>query len=153
MGSSRRSRLPSLALALLLLLPLASCSGDDTASNEVALRVVIPDGNIRPEGTECAGARPYRHVRPGVPFTVQSTDEDGEVLAEGVLPAGVAENADPSIDWEELERIPTVCIMELAFEDLPERDGYELVIEGVNPMAFSAADVAVGTPIVLILAN
>lgn len=156
--ASRRARLWSLALALLLVVT-AACSGggdgdgDGSAEDghEVALRVVIPDGNIRPEGADCAGARPYRHVRPGVAYTLQSGD--GDELAEGVLPAGTAENADPSIDWEDLARIPTVCIMELSFTGVPDHDEYALHIDGVAPMPFTAADVAVGTPIVLILPN
>ena len=43
---------------------------------------------------------------------------DGSVVAEGELPAGEAENADPSIDWNS-ERIPTVCVMTFDVE-LPD---------------------------------
>ena len=44
----------------------------------------FPDNNIRVEGVECAGARPFRQVHRGTKFTVE--DEDGEVVAEGELP-------------------------------------------------------------------
>ncbi len=152
MPGSRPTRALQAALAVLLVLT-AACSGDGGAEegDQIALRVVIPDGNIRPEGSDCAGARPYRHVRPGVSYSLQSGE--GDVLADGELPSGVAENADPSIDWEDLARIPTVCIMELAFTGIPEHDEYALHIDGVSPMPFTSADVALGTPIVLILPN
>lgn len=126
-----------------------SGEGETGASPETVLRVVVPDGIIRPEGAECSGGRPYRHVREGAPFTVETGD--GTVLAGGDLPVGEAVNADPSIDWEDLERIPTVCIMELAVGDLGDHPEYGLRIADDDPLLFSAADVAAGTPIVLIV--
>ena len=56
--------------------------------------MVAPDNNIRVEGAECAGARPFEHVHAGAAYALEAAD--GEVLAEGELPAGVAENADPT---------------------------------------------------------
>ena len=47
----------------------------------------------------------------------------------------MAENADPSIDWNS-ERIPTVCVMTFDVE-LPERSRYRLVIEGSVPVVFA----------------
>ncbi len=144
---------------MLLAVSVAACSTENAdasdptstggASDGVQLRVVIPDMNIRPEGADCAGARPYRHLRPGVAFAVETPE--GEVLASGKLPSGNAENADPTIDWEDLARIPTVCIMELAVGPLPDHPQYELHIEGAKPIPFGAEDVAVGTPIVLMI--
>jgi hypothetical protein len=125
--------------------------GDADGASGTVLRLVIPDGNIRPEGAECDGARPYRYVHQGVEYSVESGD--GAVLVEGELPVGRAENADPSIDWEDLERIPTVCIMELAVGDLPEHPEYGLRIADDDPISFSAEDVAIGTPIVLVVGD
>lgn len=128
--------------------PDESPGGGDGGSGTV-LRVVIPDGNIRPEGAECDGARPYRDIHQGVGYSVESGD--GTVLVDGELPVGHAENADPSIDWEDLERIPTVCIMELAVGELPEHPEYGLRIADDDPIPFASDDVAQGTPIVLIV--
>jgi len=122
---------------------------DDAGTAGVHLRVIIPDMNIRPEGAECSGARPYRHLRPGVAYTLETPD--GDVLTSGELPTGNAENADPTIDWEDLARIPTVCIMEVNVGELPDHPDYELHIEGAKPIPFGAEDVAVGTPIVLMI--
>ena len=119
-------------LCLVILLVLAGCgSGEDTVDARLAL--VVPDNNIREEGVECAGARPFRHVHAGTAYRIEAGD--GTVVAEGELPAGKAENADPSVDWES-ERIPTVCVMTFDVE-LPERSRYRLVIEGSVPTAFA----------------
>lgn len=143
---------PALSLVMAALV-LVSCSGDDTdptdARSGTVLRVVIPDGSIRPEGAECAGARPFRDIHEGVDYTLATGD--GSVITEGVLPVGHAENADPSIDWEDLARIPTVCVMELVVGDLPEHPTYGLRIADADPLSFSSEDVAVGTPIVLVV--
>ena len=116
----------------LVLVVLAGCggSGEDTVDARIAL--VVPDNNIREEGIECAGARPFRHVHAGTPYRIEAGD--GSVVAEGELPAGKAANADPSIDWNS-ERIPTVCVMTFDVE-LPERPRYRLVIQGSVPTPF-----------------
>jgi hypothetical protein len=127
-------------LALVLLVALAGCggSGEDTFDARIAL--VVPDNNIREEGIECAGARPFRHVHKGTPFRIEAGD--GTVVAEGELPAGTAANADPSIDWNSV-RIPTVCVMTFDVE-LPERSRYRLVVEGSVPTAFARSLVREG---------
>jgi hypothetical protein len=114
---------------------LAGCSGD---GNDLHLLVVVPDNEIRAEGVECAGARPYQYVHAGARFTLEA--EDGTELAEGELPSGRAENADPSIDWG-VERIPTVCAMEVDIEGVAEHAGYRLQLEDGPPLAFEARDV------------
>ena len=118
-------------LALVLL--VAGCGGSDEDTFDARIALVVPDKNIRKEGIECAGARPFRHVHKGTPFRIEAGD--GAVVAEGELPAGTAANADPSIDWNS-ERIPTVCVMTFDVE-LPERSRYRLVIEGSVPTAFA----------------
>ena len=120
-------------LCLVILLVLAGCGGSGEDTVDARLALVVPDNNIREEGVECAGARPFRHVHAGTAYRIEAGD--GTVLAEGELPAGKAENADPSIDWES-ERIPTVCVMTFDVE-LPERPRYRLVIEGSVPTAFA----------------
>ena len=109
----------------------------------------FPDNNIREEGVECAGARPFRQIHRGTSFTVE--DEDGEVVAEGELPAGRAENADPSIDWG-VDRIPTVCVMEVEL-DLPDRPRYRFVLPDTVPLDFDAALLARDEPVELILSG
>ena len=98
--------LAGLALALALL-AAAGCGGDDEPGTP--LRLVVPDNNIRIEGSECSGAIPFRHVHRGTAYRIEALD--GELLAEGELPSGVARNADPKIDWES-DRMPTVCTMD-----------------------------------------
>ena len=136
-------------LVLVLLVVLAGCggSGEDTVDARIAL--VVPDNNIREEGIECAGARPFRHVHAGTPFRIEAGD--GSVVAEGELPAGKAANADPSIDWNS-ERIPTVCVMTFDVE-LPERPRYRLVIEGSVPTPFARSVIREGETLRLQLAG
>ena len=138
-----------LAAVCLLASALAGCSlsADDAA--EARIRLVIPDNNIRVEGVECAGARPFRQVRRGTAFTIE--DGDGEVVADGELPAGRAENADPNIDWG-VARIPTVCVMELEL-DLPERPRFRLVLPGTVPLEFDAALLEGDEPLQLVLSG
>jgi hypothetical protein len=120
------------ALAVLAVLA-AGCGGDDDV--EARLTVVVPDNNIREEGSECSGARPFRAIHRGTTFTIE--DGDGQVVAEGELPTGVAVNADPRIDWER-DLIPTVCTFELDV-GLPERPSYRLVLPETLPLEFERA--------------
>ena len=108
----------------------AAARGSDDGTS---IRLVVPDKNIRAEGVECAGARPFQHVHAGAPYSIEA--DDGSVVAEGTLPAGHAENAEPEIDWE-VERIPTFCV--LAFDvDLPQRPRYRLRLERGLPIEFT----------------
>ena len=117
-----------------------SSSGGET---ETSIRLVVPDKNIRTEGVECAGARPFQHVHAGAPYTIEA--EDGTVVAEGTLPVGHAENAEPGIDWG-VERIPTFCVVELDV-GLPERPGYRLRLDRGRPLEFVVED----EPVVLVV--
>ena len=134
---------------LVLALVPAGCSVGGDGSDAARFRVVIPDNNIREEGVECAGARPFRQLHRGTGFTVE--DAEGEVVAEGELPAGRAENADPTIDWG-VERIPTVCVMELEL-DLPERPHYRFVLPDTVPLDFDAALLERDDPVELVLSG
>ena len=133
----------------LLALFLSGCAvtGDD--SSQARIRLVIPDNNIREEGIECAGARPFRQIRRGTEFTVEA--ENGEVVADGELPAGRAENADPSVEWG-VDRIPTVCVIDLELE-LPERSAYRLVLPDTLPLEFDASLLEREQPLQLVLSG
>jgi len=136
------------AAGLLALGALAACGGSGEGGRDVSLRVVAPDNNIRLEGAECAGARPFEHVHAGAGYALE--DAQGEVLAEGELPAGLAENADPAIDWG-VERIPTVCVVALSLEDVPEREAYRLQLDEGPPIEFEAALLSDTEPLQLIV--
>lgn len=110
----------------------AGCSGSDDGTS---IRLVVPDKNIREEGVDCAGARPFEHVHAGASYAVE--DADGTVVADGELPAGRAENAEPEIDWE-VERIPTFCVLEFDV-DVPEGERYRLRVDGVRPLDFESS--------------
>jgi hypothetical protein len=109
---------------------------------------VIPDNNIRVEGAECAGARPFEDLHASAPYTLESAD--GAVLVEGELPAGHAENAEPGTDWG-VEEIPTVCVMRLAFEDVPESETYVLRLPERDPLEFESRFLTTGEPLQLIV--
>jgi hypothetical protein len=128
------------ALALGAVAFLAGCGG---SGDETRLRLVVPDKNIRVEGVECAGARPFQHVHAGAPFTIEA--DDGAVVAEGELPAGHAENAEPGVDWG-VERIPTFCVLDFAVA-LPERPRYRFRLERGRPLEFVVED----EPVVLVV--
>ena len=146
-GSGRhfgpRDQKASLAGAVFL---LAGCGGSGDGE-DLLLRLVALDNNIRVEDAECAGARPFHYVHAGAAYVAE--DGDGEVLAEGELPAGRARNADPSIDWE-AERIPTVCVVDLTVEDVPERDVYRLRVDPGPPLEFDASLLSPTEPLELI---
>jgi len=129
--------------ALLAAALLAGCGGSGDGL-DVRITLVVPDENVRVEGTECAGARPFQYVHAEGSYTLE--DEDGKTLAEGELPAGRAVNADPSIDWG-VERIPTFCVLELELDDVPRRAAYALRLERGSPLAFEASLVEGGDPV------
>jgi hypothetical protein len=137
-----------LAAVVLATGALAGCGGSGEDGLDIAIRLVAPDNNIRLEGAECAGARPFEHVHAGAGFALE--DAEGEVLAEGELPAGEAENADPEIDWG-VERIPTVCVLALSLEDVPEREAYLLRLDEGPPLEFEAALLSDTEPLQLIV--
>ncbi len=136
-------------LALCVLVAaLAGCSlrsGDGSGGSRV--EIVVPDNNIREEGAECAGARPFRQIRRGAEYAIEAGAS--ELLVQGELPAGTAVNADPSIDWG-VERIPTVCVFELEVE-LPERARYRLVLPETLPLEFDGSLLAGTEPVRLVL--
>jgi hypothetical protein len=129
-----------------MLAALAAGCGGDGADVDARLTFVVPDNNIREEGSECAGARPFRAIHRGTIYTVE--DQAGEVVAEGELPAGVARNADPSIDWED-DLIPTVCTFQVEV-GLPERERYTVVLPEAVPLRVERSALG-GEPVQLVL--
>jgi hypothetical protein len=117
-------------LALLAALAAAGCGGGNGV--DAKLRIVVPDNNIREEGMECSGARPFRAIHRGTSFSVEAVG--GGVVAEGELPAGRAENADPSVDWG-VKQIPTHCVFDVEV-DLPEQARYRLLLPQAVPLEF-----------------
>jgi hypothetical protein len=129
----------ALAATLVAATGCASFGDDD----ETSIRLVVADKNIRTEGVECAGARPFHHVHEGAPFTIEA--DDGTVVADGTLPVGRAENAEPEIEWG-VDRIPTFCVLELDV-DLPERPRYRLRLGHGRPIDFTVEE----GPVVLVV--
>jgi hypothetical protein len=149
-----RPGLAGFLAAILLVAP--ACAGDEESGgageaggDERVIRLVIPDNNIRVEGAECAGARPFEYLHASAPFTLERAD-DGEVLVEGELPAGQAENAEPGTDWE-TEEIPTVCVMRLTLADLPEAAAYRLRLPEGEPIEFESRYLTAGEPLELLV--
>jgi hypothetical protein len=132
------------AAAVVAVALLAGCGDGDGGER---IRLVIPDNNIRTEGVECSGARPFRQLHRGTPFTIE--DAEGEVVADGELPSGRAENADPRVDWES-DRMPTVCVMELEV-DLPESSGYRLVLPETTALEFASEQLDTDDPVELVV--
>jgi hypothetical protein len=121
---------------------VAAGCGSSTGAG-TSIRLVVPDKNVRAEGVECAGARPFHHVHKGAPFTIEGGD--GIEIADGTLPVGYAENAEPGIDWG-VERIPTYCVLDFDV-DLPERPRYRFLLEGLRPLEFVVDE----EPVVLVV--
>jgi hypothetical protein len=133
-------------LAAALLVP-AGCGGGGGGGETTHIRLVVADKNIRREGVECAGALPFHYIHAGASFRIEVAN--GDVVADGKLPAGRARNADPDIDWE-VERIPTFCIVDIKV-DLPAGSRYRLRLERGRPLEFAVKPRADGQPVVLVV--
>ena len=147
----RRAGLAVCLAATLLAAP--ACAGDDGGGgegggDERVVRLVIPDNNIRVEGAECAGARPFEYLHANATYTLESGG--GEVFVEDELPAGRAENAEPGTDWG-VEEIPTVCVMRLTFSDVPEAETYLLRLPEGEPIELESRFLTEGEPLQLIV--
>jgi hypothetical protein len=134
---------------LLAALAVAGCGGGGGDGLDAKLRIVVPDNNIREEGAECSGARPFRAIHRDTPFSVEAGG--GGVVAEGELPAGRAENADPSVDWG-VELIPTHCVFDVEV-DLPERVRYRLLLPEAVPLEFDRSLLDSDEPVELVLSG
>ena len=136
----------ALAIVALAILALAGCGG--SGGPDMRITLVVEDENIRVEGSECSGARPFQYVHAQARYSL--TDGDGNVLAEDELPAGHAVDSDPSIDWG-VERIPTFCVFDLELDDVPQHAAYALKLAEGSPLPFDAKFVEGGKPVELTL--
>jgi len=133
---TRKCPRTAVAVAAAVLGLLAGCGGDAGPSEEpsdedsVALRVVIPDANIREPDTPCSGAHGFRFAHAQAPYAVQ--DATGHEVASGELPEGIAEKA-YTLDLGEA-RQPTVCVMMVDVPGVETLDGLSLVIDDRSPV-------------------
>lgn len=128
-----RARTSRLAAAFVTAVALTACGADGDAGDDaggVALRLVIPDTNIRQPDVPCSGAQAFRFAHPGAPYTVH--DPDGRSVASGELPEGVAVKAF-TFDMGD-ERQPTVCVMTLEITGVESLDEHTLVIGDRRPV-------------------
>ena len=72
-------------------------------------------------------------------------------MAEGELPAGKAGERRARRSTGTSERIPTVCVMALSLEDVPEREAYLLQLDEGPPIEFDAQLVSDTEPLQLIV--
>jgi hypothetical protein len=140
------ARLAALAVAAIGL--LAGCGGDGARSDEdsVALRVVIPDANIREPDAPCSGAHGFRFAHAQAPYSVQ--DATGHQVAAGELPEGNAEKAF-NLDLGE-GRQPTVCVMMVEVPGVGTLDGHSLVIDDRSPLPITPNPSLDGVPEVVL---
>jgi hypothetical protein len=125
---ARRCACVSVAVAA----ALAGCSdADPDAASEPTqtVRLVIPDGNVRPPDVPCTGAGGFRYVHPEASYVIE--DADGRVVASGSLPQGTSEEA-WNIDLGD-RRQPTVCVMMLEVTGVESVTGHSLAIDGHPP--------------------
>jgi hypothetical protein len=127
----RRVRQTVLPLAVTLAV-LTGCSGSDSGSEAesgLTVRLVVPDGNIRPPEVPCTGAGGFRYVHPEASYAI--ADPSGAVVASGNLPSGTSE-AMWNVDLGD-RRQPTVCVMMLDVSGLESVRGHTLSIDGRPP--------------------
>lgn len=120
----------TVAAAGLLVAGCAAEPATGVATDGLAVRLVIPDANIRQPDVPCSGARAFRFAHPGAPYSIE--DPDGREVAAGELPEGLAEQAF-TFDMGDA-RQPTVCVMTLPIPDVESVDGHALVIADRRPV-------------------
>ncbi|MFG3685048.1 hypothetical protein [Micromonospora sp. NPDC047740] len=132
-----------LGTAILTATFAGGCSDPPAASVKTqVIRLTVPDWNLRPPGTSCAGAGPYRFAHAEAPFVIK--DGNGREVARGKLPTGTSEKA-MDVDFSKVKREPTLCVMLLKVEAKEQVEGHVLVLEdrpGVPIKKSDAADIA-----------
>jgi hypothetical protein len=110
---------------------LVGCAAGDSESSETSLtvRLVIPDGNIRPPDVPCSGAGGFRYAHPEASYAIENAG--GRTVASGSLPQGTSEVA-RNMDLGEQQQ-PTVCVMLIEVPGLESVDNYSLSIDGRPP--------------------
>jgi hypothetical protein len=110
---------------------------EETATGtEHTVRLLVRDGNLRVEGSDCAGSGGLIYIHPSSPFRIE--DGEGTTLDSGELPAGTAVKALDE-DFGVAKRIPSFC--EFAFPvSVAEAGEYHLVIDGRSPLALTVQE-------------
>lgn len=111
---------------------LGGCAAPESDSPEgsgVTVRLVIPDGNIRPRDVPCTGAGGFRYAHPEAPYVIENAA--GETVASGSLPQGTSEPA-WSLDLGDRQQ-PTVCVMMLKVAGVESVEQATLSIDGRPP--------------------
>jgi hypothetical protein len=111
---------------------LGGCASAETESSSdpsVTVRLVIPDGNIRPPDVPCTGAGGFRYAHPEASYAIE--DPAGQTVASGSLPQGTSEKA-WDLDLGD-RRQPTMCVMMLEVTGVETVDDYRLSIDGRPP--------------------
>lgn len=110
----------------------SGCTGDSEPPAEPTktqlVRLTIPDWSLRPPGTSCAGAGPYRFAHAEAPYVIQ--DGYGREVARGALPSGISEKAVGIEFNSNVRREPTLCVMLLEVEAAEQVEGHLLVLDG-----------------------
>jgi hypothetical protein len=124
----RMHRMVGLGALAMAFAMLGGCSDAQpgAASPGLTVRLVIPDGNIRPPDVPCTGAGGFRYAHPEAPYVIENAA--GRVVASGSLPQGTSEPA-WNIDLGD-RRQPTICVMMLEVPGLTSIDRYRLAIDG-----------------------
>ncbi|MFJ2033640.1 hypothetical protein [Streptosporangium sp. NPDC087985] len=118
---------------------VTGCASESHAADveTQTIRLIIPDGNLRPLGTSCAGAGPYRFAHQEAPFAIE--DGNGNEVARGVLPAGTSEKI-MDVDFGAVKRQPTMCVMLLKVDAVRKPDEYLMVIDGRAALPIKKSD-------------
>ncbi len=124
-----RVALLSVAVAATALGGCASAETESSLDPSVTVRLVIPDGNIRPPDVPCTGAGGFRYAHPEASYEIE--DADGQTVASGSLPQGTSETA-WDLDLGD-RRQPTMCVMMLEVTGVESVDHYRLSIDGRPP--------------------
>jgi hypothetical protein len=120
------------AATVVALTALVGCAASETESSSgssVTVRLVIPDGNIRPPDVPCTGAGGFQYAHPEASYVIENAA--GQAVASGSLPQGTSEKA-----WNlDLggRRQPTVCVMMLEVAGVESVDDATLSIDGRPP--------------------
>ncbi|MEU8263043.1 hypothetical protein AB0C02_20730 [Micromonospora sp. NPDC048999] len=135
-----RRRALLLGMAMLTATSAGGCSDPPAAPAKTqVIRLTVPDWNLRPPGTSCAGAGPYRFAHAEAPFVIR--DGDGREIARGTLPTGTSEKA-MDVDFSKVKREPTLCVMLLKVETAEHVEGQVLVLPDRPAVSIQKSDSA-----------
>jgi hypothetical protein len=124
-----RAGVVSGAVALTALVGCAAADSESSSETSLTVRLVIPDGNIRPPDVPCSGAGGFRYAHPEASYAIENAG--GRTVASGSLPQGTSEAA-MNMDLGEQQQ-PTVCVMLIEVSGLESVDNYSLSIDGRPP--------------------